>query len=246
MLSKKTAPLLAGKFYHIFNRTNNSEILFREDKNKRYFLNKYQQHLGSFLRTYAYCLLGNHFHFLVQVKYEEELLATLLNTPIHLRSKIQHDFIEILKAEGAFKKIPLEALQELPPKRFPFLEESYQFGPLVSAQFQRLFSGYSKAFNKRYNRQGNLFNRPFKRVQVQDEDHFTTLIYYIHANAMLHGIEKDFKQNLWSSYSTLISNQPTFVEREAVMDWFGGKKQLMEFHGDKHDLKGIQKLIIEN
>jgi REP element-mobilizing transposase RayT len=62
------APLQPGKYYHIYNRGNNRENLFREERNYRYFLALYAQHVGPFADTYAYCLLMNHFHLLVRIK----------------------------------------------------------------------------------------------------------------------------------------------------------------------------------
>ena len=57
-----------GKYYHIFNRGNNREMLFREEKNYHYFLDRYVKYLYPIVDTYAYCLLPNHFHFLVRIK----------------------------------------------------------------------------------------------------------------------------------------------------------------------------------
>ena len=56
-----------GKYYHIYNRGNNREDIFKNTENKNYFLRLYQKHLSTLVTTYAYCLLGNHFHFLVKV-----------------------------------------------------------------------------------------------------------------------------------------------------------------------------------
>ncbi|MDR6196330.1 transposase [Siphonobacter sp. SORGH_AS_0500] len=61
-------PMLAGQFYHIYNRGNNHENLFYSHENYRYFLEKWQQYLTDYVDTYAYCLLPNHFHFLIHVK----------------------------------------------------------------------------------------------------------------------------------------------------------------------------------
>ena len=55
------------KFYHIYNRGNNGENLFYTKENYNFFLRKYDEHLSNFLETYAFCLLPNHFHFLVRV-----------------------------------------------------------------------------------------------------------------------------------------------------------------------------------
>ena len=39
------APLVSGVHYHIYNRGNNWETLFRSDENYRYFLKLYTLHV---------------------------------------------------------------------------------------------------------------------------------------------------------------------------------------------------------
>jgi REP element-mobilizing transposase RayT len=66
-------PLEHGQYYHIYNRGNNRENLFVEERNYPYFLKLYAQHIEPVANTFAYCLLPNHFHFLVQIKDEQDL-----------------------------------------------------------------------------------------------------------------------------------------------------------------------------
>lgn len=73
-MKKYTAPIETDTYYHIFNRGINGETLFKEEKNYHYFLEKFEQHLTPIVDTYAYCLLGNHFHMLIRTKSEEELI----------------------------------------------------------------------------------------------------------------------------------------------------------------------------
>jgi REP element-mobilizing transposase RayT len=61
-------PLQYGQTYHVYNRGVNREPIFRERDNYRYFLSLYADHVGDIVDTYAYCLLGNHFHFLLRVR----------------------------------------------------------------------------------------------------------------------------------------------------------------------------------
>lgn len=61
-------PLEAGKTYHIYNRGINGTTIFKSDANYRHFLKLYDEHCSCMVDTYAYCLLGNHFHLLVKVK----------------------------------------------------------------------------------------------------------------------------------------------------------------------------------
>jgi len=64
----KPISLEYGNYYHIYNRGNNRENIFIEKRNYRYFLNLYAKYIEPVTNTYAYCLLPNHFHFLVRIK----------------------------------------------------------------------------------------------------------------------------------------------------------------------------------
>jgi putative transposase len=61
-------PLQRGETYHVFNRGNNREHIFLEDSNYRHFLELYAKHIHPIVDTYVYCLLPNHFHFLVYIR----------------------------------------------------------------------------------------------------------------------------------------------------------------------------------
>ena len=63
-------PLIPGEYYHIYNRGNNREDLFVEERNYHYFMKLYAHHIEPVAETFAYCLLRNHFHFSVRIKDE--------------------------------------------------------------------------------------------------------------------------------------------------------------------------------
>lgn len=62
-----------GKYYHIYNRGNNSQDIFFESKNYEYFLKLVNKYIEPVAEIYAWCLLKNHFHFLVYIKLESEI-----------------------------------------------------------------------------------------------------------------------------------------------------------------------------
>jgi REP element-mobilizing transposase RayT len=66
-------PLEPEKFYHIFNRANGSELVFSTSENYRFFLKKYTLYISPIAETYCYCLMPNHFHFLIKIKELSEL-----------------------------------------------------------------------------------------------------------------------------------------------------------------------------
>lgn len=61
-------------YYHIYNHGNSSDNIFANNGNYHYFLSKYSEYLGGISDTFAYCLMPNHFHFLVRIKQENGLL----------------------------------------------------------------------------------------------------------------------------------------------------------------------------
>ena len=71
-MNRFTEPLYPGKYYHIYNRGNNREILFFEELNYPYFLKLYANHIEPIADTFCYCLLKNHFHFLIRIKTNDE------------------------------------------------------------------------------------------------------------------------------------------------------------------------------
>lgn len=63
-----TIPLEPGKVYHLYNRGNNREDLFRDETDYRSFLALYFRHVHAVVDTFAYCLMRNHFHLLARIR----------------------------------------------------------------------------------------------------------------------------------------------------------------------------------
>ena len=68
-------PLRYDTYYHIYNRGNNRENIFIQERNYNHFLNLYAKYIEPIAETFAYCLLRNHFHISVRIKSEEEILG---------------------------------------------------------------------------------------------------------------------------------------------------------------------------
>jgi len=64
-----------GCLYHVFNRGNNSESIFKEQRNYDLFINLMKKYLLPVADVFAYCLMGNHFHLLVRIKEKDEITA---------------------------------------------------------------------------------------------------------------------------------------------------------------------------
>jgi hypothetical protein len=60
--------LQEGNYLHIYNHANGKENLFREEKNFYFFLARYDKYISPIAATLAYCLMLNHYHFLIRIK----------------------------------------------------------------------------------------------------------------------------------------------------------------------------------
>jgi putative transposase len=115
----------------------------------------------------------------------------------------------------------------------------------ASKQLSHFFNSYAQSVNKAYNRTGPLFESPFERKLVDDESYITSVIYYCHYNAQLHGFVKDFKDWEFSSNHTVLKNNNTFLAAQKVLDWFGGNTAFEKAHEGRYEKEGIEKFIIE-
>ena len=77
-------PFVPGEFYHIYNRGNNRERIFLQERNYEYFRSKWEHYINPIMDVYAYCLLPNHFHFLCKVKDD-------IHQPLQLSHKVIDD-----------------------------------------------------------------------------------------------------------------------------------------------------------
>jgi len=111
-------PLTSGTFFHIYNRGNNGENIFIQERNYAYFMELWWKHTYQIFETWAYCLLRNHFHV---VGYIKDL------TGLKRREPSQY-FSNFFNAYSRGVNIAVQrtgALFERPFKRIPVKNEAY-------------------------------------------------------------------------------------------------------------------------
>ena len=211
-------------FYHIYNRANGSENLFRKRENYLYFLRLWKKYIEPIAKTYVYCLLPNHFHFLIAVRNKKELM-------INLKKKFEKRLNKVLISEPSKGLKPLEGLI---------------FEQLISLQFSHLFNAYTQAYNKMNKRKGSLFSPNFKRKQITSEHYLQQLIIYIHLNPVHHNIAHTYKIYPYSSYQNIISRKFTLLQRKEVIDLYDDIENLKYVHQQKRiNLEQIKDLLLE-
>lgn len=60
-------------YFHIYNRGINSSKIFENDENYNYFLKQFSKYVLDVADVLAYCLMPNHFHFILKIKSKETL-----------------------------------------------------------------------------------------------------------------------------------------------------------------------------
>lgn len=66
-MPSRTINFEQGRYYHVYNRGNNYQTIFFERESYLYFLRLVRRYLvDENISILAYCLMPNHYHFLVQ------------------------------------------------------------------------------------------------------------------------------------------------------------------------------------
>jgi REP element-mobilizing transposase RayT len=93
-----------------------------------------------------------------------------------------------------------------------FIKENPSESP--SNQFSHFFNSYAQWFNKLNQRNGGLFQRPFKRKRIKDQDYLRRVIYYIHRNPLHHKLTKAPELYQYSSYGSIAAGSK-FAESDS-------------------------------
>jgi REP element-mobilizing transposase RayT len=103
-------------------------------------------------------------------------------------------------------------------------------GILFSKNMADAANSYAKWFNLIHKRKGSLFMRPFKRIQVTDNNYLLWCLWYIHRNPMHHHYTKNWDEWKYSSYSAYLSGKPSLITTSFMIDVFGGLDVLIKHH----------------
>ena len=158
--------------------------------------------------------MPNHFHLLVKIKSEVDILDSLSTS----------------------SSSNLTGFQNLSGLKDETIKPLHQY-------FSNLFNAYTKAFNIRFNRHGSLFERPFKRKSIDNKRYLKNVLLYIHNNPVHHGFTNSPSDYPWSSYLTCVSIKTTKLQREQVIGWFDNEANFKSYHNRKLDIIAIEQWL---
>ena len=145
-----------GKIYHIYNRGVEKRTIFLSDGDRWRFLQ------GMYLFN------------------DETSSLNLLYRLEQEKGKMHFGILRDYMKKAGIERKPLVRIMAdcLKPNHFHFLVEEIREGG-ISRFMQKFGTGYTKYFNKKYERVGPLFQGVFKAVEVESDEQLLYLLAYI-------------------------------------------------------------------
>jgi putative transposase len=173
-MPRRPIPLQVGNFYHIYNRGNNRQLIFFERENYIYFLQLVRRHLiANSVDIVAYCLMPNHYHFLVCLK-DETLSDAMKLLSLAYTKAINKRFNRSgVLFQGRFQSIHVTETDYL-----IHLSRYIHLNPVTAKLVQQPeeweFSSYSEYAGLRFSFReaaptGTLPKTEYVKTQIQDE-----------------------------------------------------------------------------
>ncbi|MCC6282715.1 MAG: hypothetical protein IT262_19075 [Saprospiraceae bacterium] len=205
--------------FHIYNQGNNRQQIFFNHENYLFFLRKMRDYVCPYGDFLCYCLMPNHFHWLVYVR------ETVLEVPLSSE--------EDGTRQGFLGSRISHRVASSDPVANPATQKSLAMSSNLSLQTKQrtlnqsiaiLLRSYAQAINKQENRSGSLFRQNTKAKDGWEDPYLTplhpdygkvwqnwelyghTCFHYIHDNpveAGLVGASEDWEYSSASDFAGL-------------------------------------------
>lgn len=221
MLRENLAP---GEYYHVFNRGNNKQQIFfdQRDFSRLLFLILYFQSPVNFYN------LGRQASYFVK------------HRMFNMSDEIDK---EVIKK----RNVSLIGFA-LMPNHFHLIVREIKEGG-ISKYMQRTLNSYTKYFNTKYDRIGHLFQGPYKAVHVKNNEQLLYLSTYVHRNPREVKDWEDVEEKYpWSSYQDYIGENRwgNLLENKLITAQFADKKEYLEFVKTSQAKLFDEELLVDN
>ena len=186
-----------GEYYHIYNRGVDKREVFMDEKDFTRFLRSIKEFNNI------------------------EPTGSLYKLDLHKPLRGQRGLLEAEEAEQIVELIAYSLL----PNHFHFIIKQLIDGGITKFM-NKLGNGYTQYFNFKYDRNGSLFQGPFKAIHITTDEHLVYLSGYINGNAEIHKIFK--AENWpWSSYKDFLGiRKGKLCQKKVILNQF---KNIIEY-----------------
>lgn len=217
--------IVPNEYYHIYNRGNNKQNIFLDNRDwsRFLFLILYFQssvpiynighHISHFIKYRVFNISGHILQSMLKDKSIELIGFCLMLNHFHL-------IIRELKENG------------------------------ISKYMEKVQKAYAKYFNAKYKKSGHLFQGPFQIVHIKNNEQLLHLSAYIHRNAREIKEWKNKEEEYpWSSYQDYLGENRwrELLMLDVILDQFSTPEEYKDFvdtSGTKLELD--EKLLLES
>ncbi len=205
----------AGHIYHVFNRGNNSQMVFFNRENYLFFLEKIRKYIMPYADILAWCLMPNHFHLMISVNRVEVEIGEDDFDPMTWAHRINDQDRSLTH--------PMNSSHRMSSK------ESSKYRSLNDS-IAIMLRSYTRAINKQHQNHGSLFEQHTKalcltepkfapayfnthfgmmgNLDLPETNYLNVCFNYIHLNPIKDHLVQNHEEWEFSSYR----------------DYFGGRK----------------------
>jgi putative transposase len=216
--------LTEGQFYHVFNRGLNQQKIFASKKDYERFF---------------YSLLFYRFENL------PIRLSHFIKTPLDKQKEIWERIIQLPHLVEIVAFVLMDNHFHL------LLKQTAKNG--ITLFIKNLTNSYTRYYNQKYKRHGDLFEGVFKAVRIETEEQLIHVSRYIHLNPVVSYVvdEKHLESYPWSSLPFYLEEkEDDFIFKEPILNHFKDKKSYKNFVFNHIDyakkLQKIKHLLLEN
>lgn len=203
----RTTLIAVGEYYHIFNRGNYKQSIFKDERDWARFLfliiylqspvnfPQISRTISSFVKSQAFDIETNKINEIINLRYVELVEFALMPNHFHL---IVHE-----KEENG-----------------------------ITRYMHRILTSTTKCFNTKYQTSGHLFQGPYKAVHIEDNDQLLYLSAYIHRNPReLKSWKNKEHEYFWSSYKDYLGKNrwPGLLKTDIILDQFKDQNEYKTF-----------------
>jgi len=161
-----------GQIYHVFNRSNDSKLVFPERNNYLYFLSKINEFVRPHAEILAWCLMPTHFHLMIEVVKERiEVANPFANEPDTMTwaHRISSDWTTLTHPMNSSHR-----MSPRPTTKVRTLNDSIAI----------MLRSYTRAINNQFNKHGSLFQQHTKALCLTDPQGISPAYFNTHFGTM--------------------------------------------------------------
>jgi putative transposase len=202
-----------GQIYHVFNRSNDSKLVFPERNNYLYFLSKINEFVRPHVEILAWCLMPTHFHLMIEVVDDRLVVSSDPMTGVHR--------INQLEKEQTHPMNPSLRMSSPSSVKMRTLNDSIAI----------MLRSYTRAINKHYKIHGSLFQQHTKALCLT-EPQGVSLAYFNTHFGMIGNLDLPETNylNVCFNYihqnpvNDLLVKNPEDWEFSSYRDYYNGRK----------------------